>query len=204
MLVAGSTVIYKVVGKSVVHCERCGGDRPFKRRSGRRWACLLGIPVYPLATTGEHLRCTICRTCYRVELLGVPTADQMQVALLEGTKAAVLAMLHAGDTDSRTARRRAVELVSAAGAPEYGEDGIAADLAGPVPSLREAVENLAFQLEPHAREWFLSNVVQVGLADGALSTREREAVGTVARYLGMSQARAEDVIVLAEEAAQAG
>jgi hypothetical protein len=225
MLVAGTTVIYKVVGESVVHCERCGGDRPFKRRSGRRWLRVLYIPVYPLAATGEHLRCTVCRTTYRVELLGVPTLSQMQTALLDGTKAAVLEVLRAGDPASRAARKRALDLISAAGAPEYAEDGLAADLAGPgsasggdaetgdgsglpeadaVPYLQRAVEGLAFQLEPHAREWFLSNVVRVGLADGPLSAQERGTIGVVARYLGISQSRAEDVIVLAEEAAQAG
>lgn len=221
MLVAGTTVIYKVVGERIVHCERCGGDRPFRRRSGRRWVRLLGVPVYPLATTGEHLRCTACRTCYRVELLGVPTLGQMQVALLDGTKAAVLTMLAAGDPASRVARGRAADLVSAAGADEYDEDGLAADLAGPDGGeaagdgsgqqqvstgsfLRRAVERLALQLEPHAREWFLSNVVQVGLADGSLSPSERDVVGAVARHLGMSQARADEVIVLAEQAAQAG
>lgn len=225
MLVAGTTVIYKVVGKQIVHCERCGGDRPFKRRSGRGWVRVLGVPVYPLASTGEHLRCTICRTCYRVELLRVPTVGQMQAALLDGTKAAVLAMLRAGDLASRVARKRAVEVVSAAGAADYGEEGLTADLAGPgrvagagagaedgsgasrlavVPGLRQAIANLAVQLEPHAREWFLSNVVQVGLADGSLSGHERDVVGAVAKYLGMSQARADNVILLAEQAAQAG
>ncbi len=225
MLIAGTTVIYKVVGEMVVHCERCGGDRPFTRRSGRRWLRALGIPVYPLAATGEHLRCTICLTCYRVDLLVVPTAGQMQAALLGGTKAAVLEVLDAGDPASLAARRRAIGLVRAAGDPEYGKADLAADLAGPghapgggaeagdgsglpeadrVPYLERAVGGLAFQLEPHAREWFLSDVVQVGLADGPLSAREREAIGAIASYLGMSQSRAEDVIVLAEEAAQAG
>jgi hypothetical protein len=186
---------------------------------------MLGVPVYPLASTGEHLRCTVCRTCYRVELLGVPTAGQMQAALLDGTKAAVLTMLQAGDPASRVACERATDLVSAAGADEYGEDGLAADLTGPGDeagggeavgdgsgqpraragsSLRRAVERLALQLEPHAREWFLSNVVQVGLADGSLSPTERDVAGAVARHLGMSEARAQKVIMQAEQAAQAG
>ncbi len=44
----------------------------------------------------------------------------------------------------------------------------------------------------------------MGLADGLLSAAERDVVGIVARYLGLSQAKAQDVIQLAEEAAQAG
>ena len=60
------------------------------------------------------------------------------------------------------------------------------------------------QLEGHAREWFLAKVVEVGLADGPLSAAERDVASTVARYLGMSQSRGQDVISLAEQAAQAG
>jgi hypothetical protein len=202
MLFAGTTVIYKVTGERIVHCERCGGDRPFKLRSGRRWVRVLGVPVYPLDATGEHLRCAICRTCYRMELLRVPTVSQMLAALHDGTRAAVLAMLHAGDPASRVARRQAAKVLSAAGAPDDSGLVLAADLAGH--GLRHAIEGLAIQLEPRAKEWFLSNVVQVGLADGSLSARERDVVGAVARCLGMSQARADDVIVLAEEASQAG
>jgi len=44
----------------------------------------------------------------------------------------------------------------------------------------------------------------VGLADGLLSSAEREVALTVARHLGLSQAKADDVIQLAEQAAQAG
>ncbi len=86
LALVGSRVCYRTIGSGVFHCERCGGDRPYRHRSGRRWAHLLGIPLALLGGTGEHLRCTVCRTCYRVELLAVPTIEQMLVALLVGTK----------------------------------------------------------------------------------------------------------------------
>lgn len=217
MLVSlGPRVYYRTVANGVFHCERCGGDRPYRHRSGRRWAQLLGIPLLPLDRTGDHLRCAICRTCYRVELLAVPTAEQMQVALLSATTAATLAMLNAGGSASLVSRRRAIELIISAGSPKYGELDLQVALEhcikpaeaelsrGPVPRLRDAVETLAIQLETYSKEWFLAKVVQVGLADGSLSAAERDVVGTVARYLGLSQARADNVIQLAEEAAQAG
>ena len=202
----GWRVYYRNVADGVFHCERCGGDRPYRHRSGRRWAQLLGLPLVPLSRTGEHLRCAICRTCYRIELLAVPTAEQMQVALLSATTAATIAMLNAGDSDSQAARRLAIELIVSAGSPQYGEPDleIALERSTSVPGLRGAVETLEIQLETCSKEWFLVKVVQVGLADGSLSTAEREVVGTVARYLGLSQARADNVIQLAEEAAQAG
>ena len=213
----GSTVRYRTIGRGKFHCERCGGDRPYLHRSGRRWAHVLGIPVASLGDTGEHLRCTACRTCYRVELLAVPTIEQMHAALLAGTKEAVLAMLGSGGADSPVARRRGIQMIRAAGAPDYGDEQLTAALddgpaAGPSAAarpreidepgvgLRPAIEAFAIQLDIHAREWFLAKVVEVGLADGSLTARERAVAGTVARYLGMSPARGEDVISLVEAA----
>ena len=220
LAMTGSRVCYRTIGRGVFHCERCGGDRPYQHRSGRRWLHLLGVPVAALGGTGEHLRCAVCHTCYRIELLAVPTVDQMELALLAGTRAAVLAMLGAGGAGSQAARRRGTELIRTAGADCYDEARLAAALgerpAGERPAggadvadepgvgLRPALEAFAVQLEGHAREWFLAKVVEVGLADGPLSAAERDVAGDVARYLGMSQSRGRDVISLAEQAAQAG
>lgn len=217
LALTGSKVWYRTIGQGVFHCERCGGDRPYRHRSGRRWAHVLGIPFARIGDTGEHLSCTMCRTCYRIELLAVPTIEQMLVALLASTKAAVLAMLRAGGAGSAAARGRGIELIRQAGAADYHDGRLLAALAGDVvgqaipgssddavPSLRPAVEAVAIQLEPQAREWFLGQLVQVGLADGALSDAERAVARSIARYLGMTAAHGRDVISLAEEAAQAG
>jgi len=223
LALVGSRLGYRTTGSGVFHCERFGG------------------PLALLGGNGEHLRCAVCRTCYRVELLAVPTIEQMLVALLVGTKAAVLAMLRAGGGGSPAARRRAVEMIKAAGAPDYHDGRLLTALAdpdgpggpggpagpagpgapgvpgapgaigqaaagddGPVVGLRPAVEAFAIQLDGPAREWFLAQIVEVGLADGPLSTAERAVAGTVARYLGMTPAHGRDVIMLTEEAAQAG
>jgi len=217
LALVGSRVWYRTVGRGVFHCERCGGDRSYLHRSGRRSAHVLGIPVVSLGGTGEHLRCAVCRTCYRVELLAVPTMAQMLVALQAGTTAAVLEMLKAGDAGP-AAMHCGIEMIRAAGASDVDDGWLAAALSdhgasGPdaadVPqdakgsgvALRPAVEALAIQLDIHAREWFLARVVQVGLADGPLTAAERLVAGNVARYLGMSASRGEDVISLVEEAA---
>ncbi len=125
-----SRVYYRTIASGVFHCERCGGDRPYRHRTGRRWAQLLGLPVVPLENTGDHLRCTICRTCYRVELLAVPTVEQMQAALRNAATAAALAMLWAGGSDSEAARRRAVELIVGSGSPGYSEPDLLTQLEG--------------------------------------------------------------------------
>lgn len=229
--------------KALFHCERCGGDRPYRhfgdRRRGSlrlaslvfpagRLARLLGGHAGRSARIGEHLRCTVCGTCYRVELLAVPTTGQMLSALLTGTTAAVLAMLAAGEQIGEAARNRAIEAIRNAGAPDYDSARLDQALSEAAPSqtgpsqtgpsqtgpsqtgpsraggLRPAIETFAIQLDMPAREWFLASIVQVGLADGSLSDGQRDVAGVVARYLGLTQSVARAVIVRTEEAAQAG
>lgn len=216
MVIVGTRVSHRVVAQGTFHCERCGGDRPYRHRASRRWFAVLGIPLIPAGAAGEHLRCAICETCYRVELLAVPTTTQMLAALRDGTLAAVLAMLLAGESASAAAKRRAVETINAAGLPQYGADELATDLAGlralsapgelsdPGTCLRRVLGTLAIQLEPYAKEWFLAGVVRIGLADGTLSAAERQVIREIAHCFGMTAAQAQDVIWLTGEAAAAG
>jgi hypothetical protein len=209
--VFGPKVRYRTIGHGVFHCERCGGDREYLHRSGRHWICVLVIiPVVPLSRAGEHLRCAECSTCYRVELLAVPTTGQMEQSLVAGTTACALAMLRAEGAASLEARRRAVEAITNAGSQSYDDAALVEALTGMpddstcMVGLRSAVESLAIQLDGHAREWFLARIVKIGLADGSLGTAQRQVIETIARYFGMSAAQASEVISLAEESAQAG
>ena len=62
---------------------------------------------------------------------------------------------------------------------------------------------LAGQLAVPAREWFLAEIIRIGLADGALTESERQTVREIAGYLGMTPAQAVGVIALTEEGASA-
>jgi hypothetical protein len=59
------------------------------------------------------------------------------------------------------------------------------------------------QLAVPAREWFLAEVVRIGMADGPLSGAEREAAHAVGAGLGMTQAQVLGVITLTEQGASA-
>jgi hypothetical protein len=66
------------------------------------------------------------------------------------------------------------------------------------------LRDLARQLVDPAPEWFLADLVRVGLADGPLSDDERDAARLIAAHLGMTSAQAHGVICLTEDAASAG
>jgi hypothetical protein len=208
LIIFGLRVLYRTVGRGAFHCERCGGDRQYRHRAGRRWFTLLFIPVIPLAQVGEHIQCAVCGTSYRVAVLKLPTTTQMLAAIPAGLRAAAIIMLRAGG-DSAPARRRAIDGIKGAGLPDYDEAALDADLFvsalpdQPGQDLGGALNRLAIQLEVPAREWFLAEAVRLGLADGTLSDEERHAAQKIAARLGMTPAQARGVISMTEEGASA-
>jgi hypothetical protein len=203
----GIRFCFRTTGHGTLHCQRCGGDRPYRRCVGRRWIHLLRVPLIPLHHVAEHVQCTRCRTRYRLEVLGMPTVAAMLAALPAGSLAAITTMLRAGDPASAAARGRAVELMQRAGLTGYDEAALTVDLAAaasPDADVSASLRGLARQLVMPAPEWFLADAVRIGLADGPLSVDERDAVQVIAAHLGLTSARAHDVIWLTEEGAAAG
>jgi Tellurite resistance protein TerB len=196
---------FRITGRGTLHCYKCGGDREYRKCVGRRWFHVFFVPVMPLNRVAEHVQCTICDTRYRIEVLALPTTEQMLTALPSGTRAAVTAMVRAGDSAGSAARASAVDTVRRAGLDSYDDAALAADLIGFTGGdLAAVLGALARQLTMPAHEWFLADVVRVGLADGQLSPEERRAAREIAACLGMTPAQAHGVIAMTEESAAAG
>lgn len=202
LLIWGLRVFFHTVSEGVFHCRNCGGDRRYRLRSGRRFFTLFFIPVIPLNKVGEHVQCQTCKTRYVVDVLKLPTAAQMQAALPAGMRAAATAMLQSGDPASPAARQRAVAVIQGAGAQGYADGNLDHDRAQPAEAIGQALSQVAQQLTPDAKEWFLAEIIRVGTADGPLTDAERSTALAVAADLGMSPAQAIGVITLAEQPAQ--
>jgi hypothetical protein len=203
----GIRFCFRSTGHGTVHCQRCGGDRLYRRCVGRRWIHLLRIPVIPLDRVAEHVQCRMCRTRYRLEVLGIPTVEAMLAALPAGSLAAATIMLRAGDPASALARSRAVDMVRRAGISGYDEATLTSDLvaaSAPGADMSGSLRALARQLIMPAPEWFLADAVRIGLADGPLSDEERGAAQLIGACLGMTSTQAHGVICLTEESAAAG
>src|SRR5579871_2714065 len=127
MLIWGLCVIYRTLGRGVFFCRRCGGDREYRHRTGRRFLTIFFIPLVPLMKTGEHVQCLACKTRYVTEVLKLPTTVQMQLALVAGMRAMVAVILRAGDPASPLSRRRALEAVTGAGDADYNEAALEED-----------------------------------------------------------------------------
>lgn len=202
LLVFGLSAFFRTVGDGVFHCQACGGDRRYRRRTGRRWFTLFFLPVIPLDRLGEVVECRTCRTRFRPAVLRLPTAEQMAATLPAGMRAATALVLLAGGEGDEAARRRAVEAVRGYGEEYYDDDALEGDLGMPPAFLAEEIAAAGAQLAVEAKEWFLAQAVRVGLADGPLSERERQTLREVAGHLGMTPAHALGVIAMTEGAAR--
>jgi hypothetical protein len=201
LIIWGLRVVYRTIAQGVFFCRKCGGDRTYRRRVGRRFVTIFFIPFIPLKKTGEHVQCTKCKTRYVTEVLRLPTAAQMEQALPTGMRALVTAMLRAGDPADPAARRRAIEAAAGAGAEGYDDAALDADLALPAEAGWEAIAALGGQLQVHAREWYLAELIRIAMADGPLSGAERAAAENIAAGLSLTQAQAIGVITLTEQGA---
>jgi hypothetical protein len=199
LILWGLRVIYRTLGRGVFFCRRCGGDREYRHRAGRRFVTVFFIPLIPLMKTGEHVQCLTCKTRYVTEVLKLPTTVQMQVALGAGMRAMVAIILRAGDPANPLARRRAIDAVTGTGEIGYDEDALTEDLAEPADTARAKVSALGAQLQVEAREWWLAEAIRIAMADGPLTGAERAAAESLAGALGMTQAQAVGVIALTEQ-----
>ena len=204
LIIFGLRVFYRTIAQGTFHCRRCGGDRPYRHRSGRRWFTLFFIPAIPLNPVGDHVQCASCRTRYVTDVLSQPTTAQMQAALPAGMRAAVSAMLRSGDPSSPASRQRAIEAVVASGVPDYGEAMLGVDLMQPFGLIRPALNQVGAQLTIQAREWYLAEVIRIAMADGPLSESERQAALAIGLDLGMTQAQVIGVVAMTEQSAGRG
>jgi hypothetical protein len=199
LIIWGLRVVYRTLARGVFFCRRCGGDREFRHRAGRRYMTVFFIPLIPLTQTGEHVQCLTCRTRYVTEVLKLPTTVQMQTALVAGMRAMVAIILRAGDPASPLSRRRAIDALTGAGDGGYAEAALDADLGEPADIARPKISALGAQLQIEAREWCLAEAIRIAMADGPLTPTERAAAEHLAAALGMTQAQAIGVIALTEQ-----
>ena len=101
-----------------------------------------------------------------------------------------------------------IDVVRGAGLADYDDAAVDADIrsagADGELSAGDRLSALSTQLAVPAREWFLAEMVRIGLADGPLTDAERQAARDIGASLGMTPAQAVGVIALTEQGASAG
>ncbi|MFI9582184.1 TerB family tellurite resistance protein [Streptomyces sp. NPDC052236] len=201
VLVCGVHTTWNTVGDGEFFCSDCGGDRNYRRRTGRRRFTVLGVPLLPRGSAGPVIECAACHTRFSMDALDHPTTSRFSAMLRDAVHTVALAVLVSGGTSSRSVRETAVATVRAAGLDDCTEDqltalieALAADTGryvadtGPFGAalaieLHEALEPLAPHLAAAGRESILLQGARIALADGPYSPAEREVLTTVGAAL---------------------
>lgn len=202
LIIWGLRVFFRTTGQGVFHCTRCGGDRQYRLRSGRRFVTVFFIPLIPLNKVDEHVQCTTCHTRFDTDVLKLPTAAQMAAALPAGMRTAAVLMVRAGGSASPAARQLALQAIQGAGLGGYGPDILDADVAQGAGLDRQLLAHVGAQLTTEAKEWFFAQVVRIAVADGPLSASEQQAAHAIGQHLGMTPAQTLGVISITEQAAR--
>ncbi|MEU6620455.1 TerB family tellurite resistance protein [Streptomyces litmocidini] len=202
--VCGIRTSWNTVGDGEFFCEECGGDRNYRRRTGRRRFAVLGVPVLPRGCTGPVVECAACHTHFGTEVLDHPTTSRFSAMLRDAVHTVALAVLAAGGTESREVLDRAVTAVRSAGFAECTAvqlvdlvEALEADTGRFMPEvnpegtllsieLHEALEPLTPHLAPAGRESILLQAARIALADGAYTPAETEVLGTVGNALALA------------------
>ncbi|MFA7763545.1 TerB family tellurite resistance protein [Streptomyces sp. NPDC048723] len=203
LTVWGTRTTWSTVGDGEFFCPACGGDRNYRRRTGRRRFTVLGVPLLPRGQAGPVIECQGCRARFATDVLDHLTTTRFTALLRDAVHTVALAVLTAGGTASRTALEAAVGAVRAAGFQDCTEEQLESlvealstdegrlglydvpECCGAALSieLHEALEPLAPHLAGPGRESILLQGARIALADGPYTPAEREVLATVGAAL---------------------
>jgi hypothetical protein len=202
-LIWGMKVRFKAISNGTFFCPRCGGDRPYTRRLAKRWFHLYYIPLFPVATLGEQVRCEVCQTSYTDAVLSRPTSGQLSALLIDGARGVIVHVLRTGSAQSADARAVAVSEIARAGLAAYTDQDLSADLDVVPGDLSQLLGALGSQLADTGKEGLLGSAARVALADGPLTDMERQVLVSIGASLGMTATHTVGVIAVAEQSARA-
>ncbi|MFF8282956.1 TerB family tellurite resistance protein [Streptomyces albus] len=194
---AGVRTSWRTLDDGDFFCPGCGGDRRYRRRTGRRRFVLLGVPLVPRGADGPVVECVACRAHFTADVLDHPTTDRLAAMLREAVHSVALAVLAAGGSAARAARETAAGTVRAAGFTDCTEEELTALLAAVTAESRQRgrthvtaeieLHEVLAPLAPHlalpGRESLLLQGARIALADGPYCAAEREVLATVGRAL---------------------
>ncbi|CAL9442343.1 TerB family tellurite resistance protein [Streptomyces albus] len=208
---AGVRTSWRTLDDGDFFCPGCGGDRRYRRRTGRRRFVLLGVPLVPRGADGPVVECVACRAHFTADVLDHPTTDRLAAMLREAVHSVALAVLAAGGSAARAARETAAGTVRAAGFTDCTEEELTALLAAVTAEsrqrgrthvtaeieLHEVLAPLAPHLAVPGRESLLLQGARIALADGPYCAAEREVLATVGRALELDAVDVDRLLVQA-------
>ena len=78
MIIWGSMGRETPVSTGRFHCPQCNGQESYDHVRIQRFFTLYFIPLFPMATLGEFVRCVGCKMAFKPEVLDLAPPNEMQ------------------------------------------------------------------------------------------------------------------------------
>lgn len=75
IIIFGTRGVERKIGTGLFRCPNCQADSPYVRKKVSRFFTLYFIPLIPLGTLGELIRCDRCGSQYSTEVLNLGPQD---------------------------------------------------------------------------------------------------------------------------------
>lgn len=170
-------------------CPECGVERPYVHKRMRRFFTLYFIPILPISTVGEYVKCAGCGGTFKPAVLefGRERA-RFQERVQAVVRDVALKMMVADGTITDTEVEAVCRIVEASSGkrPDANEIRAAGErMAGDPRTLQDLVRDLAGDLSDKGKALVLGAAVQVARADGDLADSERLALLAMGEALGI-------------------
>jgi Tellurite resistance protein TerB len=193
-IIWGFKTRYKAISEGMFFCSRCGADRPYKQRVGRRWFTLYYIPLFPTGSAkNEHVQCQVCNQAFTLAALQRPTTVQLSSQLLDAVRGAAVHILRAGSIQVPAARECAISEIQKAGLPQYGDAELSADLDVVPGDLSAMYAELNQRLAVNGKEKLVQGVVRIAAADGAVTDLEMTVIKHLGATIGLTAMHVEGI-----------
>lgn len=175
-------------------------DRTGAETVATRWACVVGVPIVPLAEHDPEITCDECGHSSDLGVLEVPTTSQLATLLHEATVGALVLAVRTADPDSTVAARAAavVALDDAGLSSARATFDDALGTLGEIES-RLRLRRVGNELTAFGKQGFLHRVAAVGAASGTAAARD--VLVQIGCDLGMAAPHINGVLAVADIAA---
>lgn len=69
MILWGIRYYYWTTNRGTFPCPNCQAIQPYRHRKGRRFIHIFYIPLIPISSLAEHIKCGVCKRRYKTSVL---------------------------------------------------------------------------------------------------------------------------------------
>ncbi len=184
MVIFGTKGGEKNRGQGVFHCPQCRSDQRYLHKEIVRKGHVYFIPLVNLGSVGEFIECQQCGGQFTIEVLNLPTRENIDHMFHEAIRGVAAAMIRADSVESEPEKAAGRYVVRGLTGQPLSEAEQKADLSGHNQAdVRSTLTALAPNLTEQGKVQILQACVLVAASDGVIAPSELETLRGFCRAL---------------------